>query len=113
MRKEMSHSYEMKLQIWGGLPVASVLDPLKARGIALQRKRGRSQTNLNRTLLLCSILHGIRRSKEEQMAQGREREAQMEPRSPPVPATACSLTRDKREGQIVQNALTNYVMQNP
>lgn len=47
------------------------------------------------------------------MAKGREREAQMEPRSPPVPATACSLTQDKWEGQIVQNALTDYFMQNP
>ena len=47
------------------------------------------------------------------MAQGREREAQTEPRSPPVPATACSLTQDKREGQIVQNALTDYFGQNP
>lgn len=97
----------------GRLPVENVLDHLKARGIALKRQRVRSQTNLNKILLLCCLLHGICRSKAEQMAQGREREAQMEPRSPPVPATACSLTRDKWEGQIVQNALTNYFMQNP
>ena len=97
----------------GGLAVENVLDHLKARGIALKRKRVRSQTNLKRILLRCCLLHGICRSKEEQMAQGREREAQMEPRSPPVPATACSLTQDKWEGQIVQNALIDYFMQNP
>lgn len=56
----------------GGLAVENVLDHLKARGIALKRKRIRSQTDLNRILLLCCLLHGICRSKEEQMAQGRE-----------------------------------------
>lgn len=79
----------------GELAVENVLDHLRATGIALKRKRVRSQTNLNRILLLCCLLHGLCRSKEEQMAKGREREDQMEPRSPPVPATACSLTQNK------------------
>lgn len=71
----------------GGSAVENELDHLKARL--------RCQITLIRSLLLCCLLHGICRSKEEQMAQGRVQDAQTEPRSPAVPATACSLTQDK------------------
>lgn len=90
------------------MAVENVLDHLKARGITLTGKKVRSRTNLKRISLLCYLLHGICRSKEEQMAPGREQEAQMEHRSPPVTARACSVTRDKWEGQIVENALTGH-----
>lgn len=77
------------------------------------KQREGSAKTLGRVLLLCCLLHGICRSKEEQMAPDREQEAQMEPRSPPVPATAYSLTRDKWEGQTVENALTDCAVHNP
>lgn len=95
------------------MAVENVLDLPKARGISLKGKKVRFQTNLKRILLLCCLLHGICRSKEEQMALDREQEAQMESWSPPVPATACSLTQDKWEGQIVENALTDCAVHNP
>lgn len=110
MRKEVSHSCEMSPKYGGIVCRKCAWSPEGQRN---SPRKEESQTNLNRILLLCCLLHSICRSKEEQMAQGRERKAQMQPCSPPVPATACSLTRDKWEGQIVQNALTNCLIQNP
>lgn len=54
----------------GELNVKNMFDCLKAREIALKEER--YQTNLIEILLLCCPLHGTCRSKEEQMAQGRE-----------------------------------------